>query len=170
MLLAQSAADVRLLTVALALAIQTADEEMIKKICDKSLEVAGTAENSVAVADKATTVGRPNRIPEILRSEADLSCVLMAGLVANRPEQQALIEQLLQRSIAAANGSANRLIKVAVLQECVAVSKRAGLADLVAKCEQLAAAAVDEQIKATSVGIEGEIDLAHEIRTRLLGK
>jgi len=50
------------------------------------------------------------------------------------------------------------------------VSKRAGLADLVAKSEQLAAAAVDEQIKATSVGIEGEIDLAHEIRTRLLGK
>jgi hypothetical protein len=94
----------------------------------------------------------------------------MAGLVANRPEQRGLIGQLLERSIAAANGSANRLIKVAVLQECVAVSKRAGLADLVAQWEQLAAAAVDEQIKATSVGIEGEIDLAHEIRTRLLGK
>ena len=77
---------------------------------------------------------------------------------------------MLQRSIVAANGSANRLIKVAVLQECVAVSKRAGFAELVAQCEQLAAATVDEQIKATSVGIEGEIDLAHEIRTRLLGK
>ena len=81
-----------------------------------------------------------------------------------------MIERLLHRSIVAANGSANRLIKVAVLQECVTVSKRTGLADLVAQCEQLAAAAVDEQIKATSVGIEGEIDLAHEIRTRLLEK
>jgi hypothetical protein len=169
-LLAQPAADVRLLTAALALAIQTADEEMVKKICDKSLEVVGTADNSNTVANKATTVDRPNRIPEILRSEADLSCALMAGLVANRQEQKSLIDRSLQRSIVAANGSANRLIKVAVLQECIAVSKRAGLADLVAKCEQLAAAAVDEQIKATSVGIEGEIDLAHEIRTRLLGK
>ena len=169
-LLAQPAADVRLLTVSLALAIQTADEEMVKQICDKSLEVAGTAENSGVPIEAGNVVGRPNRIPEILRSETDLSCVLMAGLVVNRPEQKSLIERLLQRSIVAANGSANRLIKVAVLQECVAVSKRAGLADLVAKCEQLAAAAVDEQIKATSVGIEGEIDLAHEIRTRLLGK
>jgi tetratricopeptide (TPR) repeat protein len=169
-LLAQSVVDVRLLTVALALAIQTADEEMIKQICDKSLEVAGTASNSLAVADKAATVGRHHRIPEILRSETDLSCVLMAGLVANREEQQAMIGQLLQRSNVAANRSANRLIKVAVLQECVAVSKRAGLSELVVQCEQLAAAAVDEQIKATSVGIEGEIDLAHEIRTRLLRK
>jgi hypothetical protein len=169
-LLAQPAADARLLTVSLALAIQTADEEMVEKICDKPLEVAGTAENSGVPIAAGNVVGRPNRIPEILRSEADLSCVLMAGLVANRPEQRGLIGQLLERSIAAANGSANRLIKVAVLQECVAVSKRAGLADLVAQWEQLAAAAVDEQIKATSVGIEGEIDLAHEIRTRLLGK
>ena len=170
MLLAQPAADVRLLTVALALAIQTADDEMAKQICKKSLEVAGTAENSGVPIEAGNVVGRPNRIPEILRREADLSCVLMAGLVANRKEQQGLIDRLLQRSIVAANGSANRLIKVAVLQECVAVSKRAGLADLVAQCEQLAAAAVDEQIKATSVGIEVEIDLAHEIRTRLLGK
>jgi tetratricopeptide (TPR) repeat protein len=169
-LLAQPVADVRLLTVSLALAIQTADEEMVEKICDKPLEVAGTAENSGVPIAAGNVVGRPNRIPEILRSEADLSCVLMAGLVANRPEQRGFIGQLLERSIAAANGSANRLIKVAVLQECVAVSKRAGLADLVAQWEQLAAAAVDEQIKATSVGIEGEIDLAHEIRTRLLGK
>jgi hypothetical protein len=122
------------------------------------------------MADKAATVGRPNRIPEILRREADLSCVLMAGFIANRQEQQGLVNRMLQRSIVAANGSTNRLIKVAVLQECVAVSKRAGLAELVAQCEQLAAAAIDEQIKATSVGIEGEIDLAHEIRTRLLGK
>ncbi len=169
-LLAQPAADVRLLTVSLALALQTADDEMVKKICDKSVEVAGTAENSGTVADKAVTVGRPHRIPEILRSEADLSCVLMVKLIANRQEQQGLINRLLQRSIVSANGSANRLIKVAVLQECVAVSKRAGLADLIAQCEQLAAAAVDEQIEATSVGIEGEIDLAHEIRTRLLRK
>ena len=169
-LLAQPVADVRLLTVALALAMQTADEEMIKQICEKSLEVGGMAENSRVPTQAGNVVGRPNRIPEILRGEADLSCVLMAGLVANRKEQQGLIDRLLQRSIVAANGSANRLIKVAVLQECIAVSKRAGLADLVAQCEQLAAAAVDEQIKATSVGIEGEIDLAHEIRTRLLGK
>jgi tetratricopeptide (TPR) repeat protein len=169
-LLAQQAADARLLTVALALAMQTADEEMVKKICDKSLEVVGTADNSSTVADKATTVGRPNRIPEILRSDCDFSCALMAGLVANRQKQKSLIDRLLQRSIVAANGSANRLIKLAVLQECVAVSKRAGLAELVAQCERLATAAVDEQIKATSVGIEGEIDLAHEIRTRLLGK
>lgn len=169
-LLAQQAADARLLTVALALAIQTSDEEMVKKICDKSLEVVGTADNSSTVADKATTVGRPNRIPEILRSDCDFSCALMAGLVANRQKQKSLIDRLLQRSIVAANGSANRLIKLAVLQECVAVSKRAGLAELVAQCERLATAAVDEQIKATSVGIEGEIDLAHEIRTRLLGK
>jgi hypothetical protein len=143
---------------------------MIRQVCDKSVTVVGTAVNSGTVTDNAATVGRLHRIPEILRGEADLSCVLMAVLVANRKEQQGLVEQLLERSLAAANGSANRLIKVAVLQECVAVSKRVGLADLVAQCEQLAAAAVEEQIKATSVGIEGEIDLAHEIRTRLLGK
>ncbi len=169
-LLAQPVVDVRLLTVALAFAIQTADEELVSQVSKKSLEVSGMADNSGTVADNAATVGRPNRIPEILRREADLSCVLMAGLVANRQEQQGLVNRLLQRSIVAANGSANRLIKLAVLQECVAVSKRAGLAELVAQCEQLATAAVDEQIKATSVGIEGEIDLAHEIRTRLLGK
>jgi tetratricopeptide (TPR) repeat protein len=169
-LLAQPATDVRLLTVALALAIQAADEEMLNRICSKSLEVSGMADSSGTAADKAATVGRPNRIPEILRREADLSCVLMAGLIANRQEQKGLVNRMLQRSIVAANGSTNRLIKVAVLQECVAVSKRAGLAELVAQCEQLAAAAIDEQIKATSVGIEGEIDLAHEIRTRLLGK
>ena len=170
-LLAQPVADIRLLTVALALAIQTADEQAIKQICVKSLEFAGMVEKSSVVTEKAANaVGRPNRIPKILRSEADLSCVLMAGLVGSRKEQQGLIERLLQRSIVSANGSSNRLIKLAVLQECVAVSKRAGLAELVAQCEQLATAAVDEQIKATSVGIEGEIDLAHEIRTRLLGK
>ncbi|MFO1000553.1 MAG: tetratricopeptide repeat protein [Planctomycetaceae bacterium] len=170
-LLAQSAADVRMLTVALALAIQATDEETIKQVCKRSLEVAGTAEYPGVVPEKAANlVGRPNRIPEILRSEADLSCVLMAGLVASRKEQKSLVDRLLQRSIVAANGSANRLIKVAVSQECVAVSKRAGLADLVAQCEQRSAAAVDEQIKATSMGIKGEIDLAHEIRTRLLGK
>ncbi len=169
-LLAQPAVDVRLLTVALALAIQTADEEMLNRICGKSSDVAGMSDNSGNMADKAATVGRPNRIPEILRREADLSCVLMAGLVANRQEQQGLVNRMLQRSMVAASGSSNRLIKLAVLQECVAVSKRAELAELVAQCEQLAAVAVDEQIKATSVGVEGEIDLAHEIRTRLLGK
>ena len=170
-LLAQPVADIRLLTVALALAIQTADEQAIKQICDKSLEFAGMVEKSSVVTEKAANaVARPNRIPEILRSEADLSCALMAGLVANRKEQQSLIERLLQRSIVSANGSANRLIKLAILQECDAASKRAGLTELVAQCEQIATAAVDEQIKATSVGIEGEIDLAHEIRTRLLRK
>ena len=170
-LLAQPVADIRLLTVAMALAIQTADEQAIKQICDKSLEFAGMVEKSSVVTEKAANaVGRPNRIPEILRSEADFTCVLMAGLVANRKEQQSLIERLLQRSIVSANGSANRLIKLAILQECDAASKRAGLTELVAQCEQIATAAVDEQIKATSVGIEGEIDLAHEIRTRLLGK
>ena len=126
--------------------------------------------SSVVTEKAANAVARPNRIPEILRSEADFTCVLMAGLVANRKEQQSLIERLLQRSIVSANGSANRLIKLAVLQECDAASKRAGLTELVAQCEQIATAAVDEQIKATSVGIEGEIDLAHEIRTRLLRK
>lgn len=171
LLLVQPSIDARLRTVALALAIQTTDEEMVQQICNKPFEVASTVVNSGPAAKNAVSVvGRSNRIPEILRGEADLSCVLMAGLVANRMEQQSLTQQLLERSIAAAKRSANRLIRIAVLQECIAVSKRAGLVDLVVLCEQLATATIDEQIKATSVGIEGEIDLAHEIRTRLLGK
>jgi len=111
------------------------------------------------------------RVPEALRSDPDLSCVLTARLLMSQRDRQPLVVQLLNRSAAAAARCNSRLLKIAVLNECVTVAKLADLKEQIPQFEASAQAAIEEQLRSTSaVGIDDNIDLAHEIRTRLLNK
>ena len=172
-LLAQESPDVRLLGMALALVGKLEQKEQVEIICNRLSDSVGWASQPVPAAEKAEgpiSPSRANRIPETLRSDADLSCVLIARLLASHVDHRDLVSQLLQRSAAAAGRCTNRLVKIATLQECADVAGLVDMPEEVANFETAAAAAIMDQINATSLGVEGTIDLAHEIRTRLLKK
>ena len=62
----------------------------------------------------------------------------------------------------------NRLVQIAVLNECLATATQAKLTELVGTLEAERNTVVADQIAAVSIGTPGSIDLRHEIRTRLL--
>lgn len=159
--------DLRLLTVALAFSERLPlrqREAMLTRLA-ATVGLPNTNQNSPATERKSI------RPAEALRSDADLSGVLAAGLLTSQSGNEPVITELLNRSAAAAERCKSRLVKIAVLNQCRNVAKRAGLKERTDQLESSVTAAVEEQISSTSVGgIDGELDLAREIRTRLLGQ
>lgn len=176
-LLAQQSSDVRLLGVALALArqLQLKEHDAICQRLSASAERVGYHGESESEDPKKTgnqhePMGQSAayRIPEILRSDAELACVLIARGLATQSDKRELVTQLLDRSAEAARRCPNRLVRIAVLQECAAVAQLAGLAELATTFDSHSSATIAEHLKSTLSGAERRIDLAQEIRVRLL--
>ncbi len=156
-----------LLTVALALS----DRMPLTNRDALNARIDAAANLPVIIPESNPAERKSSRLPEALRSDPDLSCMQTARLLATQPDRQPLVTHLLNRSAAAAARCNSRLLKIAVLNECVAVAKLAGLKDQVSQLELAAQAAIEVQLQSASPGgIDGDIDLAHEIRTRLLNK
>ena len=156
-----------LLTVALAFSdrMSLTDRDALNE------RIAAAANIPVIITESNPADRKSSRLPEALRSDPDLSCMQTARLLATQADRQPLVTHLLNRSAAAAARCNSRLLKIAVLNECVAVAKLAGLKDQVSQLELAAQAAIEVQLQSASPGgIDGDIDLAHEIRTRLLNK
>ena len=156
-----------LLTVALAFSdrMSLTDRDALNE------RIAAAANLPVIITESNPADRKSSRLPEALRSDPDLSCMQTARLLATQADRQPLVTHLLNRSAAAAARCNSRLLKIAVLNECVAVAKLAGLKDQVSQLELAAQAAIEVQLQSASPGgIDGDIDLAHEIRTRLLNK
>ena len=159
--------DLPLLTVALAFSerMPLSYRDSILTRLEAIVGVQNPNQNSPATERKSI------RPADALRSDANFSGVLAARLLTSQSGNEPLISELLNRSAAAAERCKSRLVKIAVLNECRNVAKRAGLKERGDQLELSVTAAVEEQIKSTSAGgIDGELDLAHEIRTRLLGQ
>jgi tetratricopeptide (TPR) repeat protein len=156
-----------LLTVALAFSdrMSLTDRDALNARIDAAANL------PVIIPESNPAERKSSRLPEALRSDPDLSCMQTARLLATQADRQPLVTNLLNRSAAAAAHCNSRLLKIAVLNECVAVAKLAGLKDQVSQLKLAAQAAIEVQLQSASPGgIDGDIDLAHEIRTRLLNK
>ena len=179
---AQEKPDLRLLAVTAAFALQTGQTKQLAVILERLQEArelasVGPAAGSVApVAELARVqarslatpaTGERMRIPEALRSQPEIGLVMLAKLLAGDESRKSTVESLLIRS-AAALASNNRLVKTAVLNECSNVAAAANLPELAGRFSEQSAAAIKEQIESNSIGSATKIDIAHEIRTRLL--
>jgi tetratricopeptide (TPR) repeat protein len=155
--------DIRVIGFALALADRIESAEAVARF---SQATADYVQSSVPALDSSPRNSR--RIPELLQSEPDFVCVLIAGHLMSHAENREVVERLIGRSMAAAEKSRNRLVRIAVLNECLAVAESAGLTGLATRLHEFAGLAIAEQVRATSTGATESIDLANEIRTRLL--
>ena len=176
-LLQERFSDVRLLGVALALArqLQLKEHDPICQRLSASAERVGYDGESESEDPKKTgnqhePIGQSAayRIPEILRSDAELACVLIARGLATQSDKSELVTQLLDRSAEAARRCPDRLVRIAVFQECAAVAQLAGLAELATTFDSHSSSTIAEHLKSTLSGAERKIDLAQEIRVRLL--
>jgi tetratricopeptide (TPR) repeat protein len=155
--------DIRVIASGLALAEHCGETEAVAWFRQAAADYV-----TKAAARENSTHQTASRIPEVLRSEHDFVCVLIAGRLVPHADHRELVERLIGRSMAAAEKTRNRLVRIAVLNECLAVAEVAGLPELVASLSEAVDLAIAEQIRATSSGAAESIDVANEIRTRLL--
>ena len=165
-LLSEDSPPASLLTAALAFALRMDDEEITAAIVEKLtlLKKPGTSDPVSEIAERSA---KP-KIPAALRSAPDVAAVLAAKMLVRSGAHSAIIPQLLQHAAASARFSDNRLVRIAVLNECLATASEARLTDLATTLESERDTVIAEQIAGVSLGTPGSIDLRHEIRTRLL--
>ena len=97
-----------------------------------------------------------------------MAVVLAAKMLVQTGTQSDTVSRLLQHAAAKAKTIDNRLVQIAVLNECLATATQAKLTDHAATLKTARDQVVADQIAAVSIGTPGTIDLRHEIRTRLL--
>ena len=165
-LLGDDSPPASLLTAALAFALPMDDGEIESAVVEK-LKLLEDAETRDAVPETAEQSPKP-KIPAALRSAPDVAVVLAAKMLVQTGTDSGTIELLLRLAAAKAKTIDNRLVRIAVLNECLATATQAKLTDLVATLETARATVIADQIAAISIGTPGTIDLRHEIRTRLL--
>jgi hypothetical protein len=171
--------DIRLLGIAFAIARKFELQAEMDAVGDSLARVTSMADDTEAiVSDRAdlsqrernevARSGSENRVPAILRRDSDLACVLIAGLLVDQPTRIETVRKLLNRSHEAAERCPNRIVQIAVLQEAANVASRAGFTELATALKADSGTAIDRQVQSTSSATAGNIDLSHEIRTRLL--
>lgn len=165
-LLAEEDFSASLLTASLAFATQLNDAELKVALIEK---LSSTRE-FVAPAAALDTAERSSmrKIPETLRSTPELAVVFAAKMLLKTEARHDAIPHLLQLALAEAKMIDNRLVQIAVLNECLATATQARLADLAASLEPERDAVIANQIRGVFIGATHSIDLSHEIRTRLL--
>ena len=155
-----------LLTAALAFALRMDDAGLKAAIVEK-LDLVKDPVQPAAVSETSERSPKP-KIPAALRSAPDVGLVLAAKMLVQSGTSSGTIELLLQHAAAKAKAIDNRLVQIAVLNECVATATQAKLTDLVATLETARDTAIADQVAAVSIGTPGSLDLRREIRTRLL--
>ncbi len=155
-----------LLTASLAFAIRLDDAELKTAVNEKLslLNPAATADARPETAERSPT----QKIPEALRSSPELAVVFAAQMLVPSNAKSAAIQHLLQFAVETAKTIDNRLVQIAVLNECLAIANQAALTQLAASLATQRDTVIDEQISGVSIGAPGSIDIGHEIRTRLL--
>ncbi len=154
------------LTIALAFALRMDDAGLKAAIVEK-LDLLKEPSTPHAVPETAKESLKP-QIPAALRSARDVAGVLAAKMLVPSGTASGTIQQLLQHAAATSKFIDNRLVRIAVLNECLAAATQAKLTDLAATLENERNTVVADQIAAVSIGTPASIDLRHEIRTRLL--
>lgn len=153
-----------LLTVALALAVRLEDAELKSSVIE--------ALNSFRTSDSSSGSGVASpmtEIPHALRSAPDLPMVLAAKLLLPSSDQSGTIRRILQHAAENTESIENRLVRIAVLNDCLATATQAKLTELSGILEAKRDLLIADQISAVSAGASGPIDLRREIRQRLLG-
>ncbi len=165
-LLADDSPPASLLTAALAFALRMDDAEIKAAVVEK-LNLLKESAAPDAVSEAVERSPKP-RIPEALRSAPDFAAIFAAKMLVTLEANPDAVQRLLQHAAAKANSINNRLVQIAVLNECLATATQAKLTDLAATLEIERDRVIADQIAAVSLGAPGSIDLRHEIRTRLL--
>ena len=157
-----------LLTASLAFAIRLDDAELKTVVIEKlsSLNPAAAADARPETAERSST----QKIPEALRSFPELSVVFAAQMLVQLDAKSDTTRHLLQSAKEKAKTIDNRLVQIAVLNECLAIATQAALTQLAASLTTQRDAVIGEQISGVSIGAPGSIDISHAIRTRLLKK
>jgi hypothetical protein len=155
-----------LLTASLAFAIRLNDDELRTAVAEmlKTLNPAAAADSHPANSEKSTT----QKIPAALRSFPELAVIFAAQMLARSDADSNAIQHLLQFANESTKTIDNRLVRIAVLNECLAMATQSKLTQLAATLQTERDAAIAEQVAGTSIGTTGSIDIGHEIRTRLL--
>ena len=165
-LLAEEHPPASLLTAALAFVSRMNDAELKSAVVEKLNSLPGP-EAPDGLSRAAESSPGP-RIPEALRSAPDLAVVFAAKMLLQSDAHPDAGRRLLQLAAAKATSSHNHLVRIAVLNECLAAATQSKLADLATALESARDIVIAEQIAAVSLDTPGSIDLRHEIRTRLL--
>ena len=155
-----------LLTAALAFALRMGDVELKAAIVEK-LQLLNEPVTPHAVSETAERSPKP-KIPAALRSAPDIGLVLAAKMLLQSETSSGTLQQLLEHAAATSKSIDNRLVRIAVLNECLAAATQAKLTDPAATLEFERNTVVADQIAAVFIGTPASIDLRHEIRTRLL--
>ena len=143
------------------------DDAEIKAAVVEKLNLLKESAAPDAVSEAVERSPKP-RIPEALRSAPDFAAIFAAKMLVTLEANPDAVQRLLQHAAAKANSINNRLVQIAVLNECLATATQAKLTDLAATLEIERDRVIADQIAAVSLGAPGSIDLRHEIRTRLL--
>ncbi|MFN9721599.1 MAG: hypothetical protein ACK58L_23120, partial [Planctomycetota bacterium] len=100
----------------------------------------------------------------------NLNGVVLAAVIGSNSGQKDLVSRLLLRTQTAANKTPNLLVRIAVLNECFVLAKRMHFEELSVALQADIERAIEYQTQGHSLSDRGEMDFAHEIRTRLLRK
>ncbi len=155
-----------LLTASLAFARRLDDPELTTAVIEKlrSWKPAATADARPEIVGGSLT----QKIPEALRSAPELAVVFAAEMLVQSDAKSDTIQHLLQFTAEKAKTIDNRLVQIAVFNECLAIANQAVLTKLAASLAAQRDAVINEQISGVSIGTPGSINIGHEIRTRLL--
>ena len=154
-----------LLTASLAFAIRLEDAELKTAVIEKLSSL-----NAAVAAPRPDTAERSStqKIPEALRSSPDLAVVFAAHMLVQSDAKSDIIQHLLQFAKDKAKTIDNRLVRIAVLNEFLAVATQSTIAKFTGSLQTERDAVIAEQINGVSIGTPGLIDIGQEIRTRLL--
>jgi hypothetical protein len=152
-----------LLAVGLSLALQLNDLEHFN-----SFVATVSALNLHPRSSESDTESKTVAIPQTLRSSREVSLVLAAKTLLSNGENTEAIGRLLAQLTENTSSIGNRLVRIAVLNECLGIATQAGLRDVATVLEAERDLVIGEQIGGTH-GTSDAIDLREEIRTRLLG-
>ena len=154
-----------LLTASLAFVIRLKDAELKTAVIEKLSSLNAAAADTQR---ETTNQSSMQKIPEALRSSPELAIVFAVQMLVQTDAHSDSIQHLLQVAEEKAKTIDNRLVRIAVLNECLAMATQSKLATAAQSLETRCDAVMAEQINGASIGTPGSIDIGHEIRTRLL--
>jgi cytochrome c-type biogenesis protein CcmH/NrfG len=163
-LLRQEKPHASLLTAALVLSVRMNDSELESGVVEALKSCQGSNTPVESSADET-----PPGIPQTLRSAADVPLIFAAKILPSLNEPAETIQRLITISATQSRNIENRLVRIALLNDCIAAATLAKLDDLSTALAAERDANIADQIAAVSIGTPASVDLRREIRQRLLG-
>ena len=153
-----------LLTIALALSVRMNDSDL-------KASVVRALDSDHKKDIPATTAGGSTEtpIPQALRTAVDVPRMLAARILLLSNESPDVIQRLIAITAASSRTIKNRLVRIAILNDCLATSMQAKLDKLSNALKAERDVIINDQISAVSIGTPSAIDFRREIRQRLLG-